>query len=135
MRLSPRDGWRTRRIRIWASRRSRSCWTRSNGCGESSCRDDPLLGASTLNIGTIQGGRAPNVIPDHASAEIFIRLVDSGDSFRAAIAEAAEGLAEAHEVLCIPALHLGALDGFKTHGGLLHHRYSRLRRTRGAGRF
>ena len=27
---------------------------------------DPLLGASTLNIGTIQGGRAPNVIPDHA---------------------------------------------------------------------
>ena len=38
---------------------------------------DPLLGASTLNIGTIQGGRAPNVIPDHAKAEIFFRLVDS----------------------------------------------------------
>src|SRR3984885_13955561 len=75
---------------------------------------DSLLGASTLNIGTIQGGRAPNVIPDHASAEIFVRLVDSGDSFRAAIAEAVAGLAEAREVLCIPALHLGALDGFQT---------------------
>ena len=75
---------------------------------------DPVLGASTLNIGLIQGGRAPNVIPDHASAEIFIRLVDSGDAFRAALAQAAEPLAEAREVLCIPAVHLGALDGFKT---------------------
>ena len=44
---------------------------------------DAMLGASTLNIGTIQGGRAPNVIPDHARAEVFIRLVDSGDSIRA----------------------------------------------------
>jgi acetylornithine deacetylase len=75
---------------------------------------DSLLGASTLNIGTVQGGRAPNVIPDHASAEIFVRLVDSGDSFRAAIAEAVAGLAQAREVLCIPALHLGALEGFET---------------------
>jgi acetylornithine deacetylase len=80
---------------------------------------DPLLGASTLNIGTIHGGRAPNVIPDQASAEIFIRLVDSGDATRCAIAEAVSGLAEAREVLCIPALHLtalpsGAMDGVET---------------------
>ncbi len=75
---------------------------------------DELLGASTLNIGTIKGGRAPNVIPDHASAELFVRLVDSGDSFRTAIAEAVSGLAEAREILCIPALHLGALEGFET---------------------
>jgi acetylornithine deacetylase len=74
---------------------------------------DPLLGISTLNIGTIQGGRAPNVIPDHAVAEVFIRLVDSGDSSRAAIAKAVGGFAEAKEVLCIPALHLGELDGFE----------------------
>ena len=75
---------------------------------------DSMLGASTLNIGTIHGGRAPNVIPDHAAAEVFIRLVDSGDSSRAAIADAVAGLAEAKEILCIPALHLGALDGFET---------------------
>ena len=75
---------------------------------------DPILGTSTLNIGTIQGGRAPNVIPDHASAEIMIRLVDSGDGLRSAIHEAVRGSAEAHEVLIIPALHLGAVDGFKT---------------------
>jgi|SRR5579871_864166 len=75
---------------------------------------DSVLGQSTLNIGTIQGGRAPNVIPDHAHAEIFIRLVDDGDSSRAAMAAAVQGLAEAREVLCIPALHLGSLDGFET---------------------
>jgi acetylornithine deacetylase len=75
---------------------------------------DPILGAGTLNIGTIRGGRAPNVIPDQAMAEVFIRLVDDGDSTRAAIAEAVKGLAEAKEILCIPALHLGSLEGFKT---------------------
>src|SRR4029079_11652507 len=50
--------------------------------------NDAVLGASTLNIGTIQGGRAPNVIPDHAMAEVFVRLVDSGDDTRRAVSEA-----------------------------------------------
>ncbi|PYU13644.1 MAG: peptidase dimerization protein, partial [Acidobacteria bacterium] len=31
--------------------------------------EDAVLGRSTLNIGTISGGRAPNVIPDGARAE------------------------------------------------------------------
>jgi acetylornithine deacetylase len=75
---------------------------------------DAVLGASTLNIGSIQGGRAPNVIPDHAKAEIFIRLVDDGDSTRRAVAEAAAASVEAREVLCIPAVRLGAIDGFET---------------------
>jgi acetylornithine deacetylase len=75
---------------------------------------DRVLGASTLNIGTITGGRAPNVIPDHAMAELFIRIVDDGDSTRAAIAEAVKGLAEAKEILCIPALHLESVEGFET---------------------
>src|SRR5437879_436960 len=75
---------------------------------------DPVLGASTVNIGTIHGGRAPNVIPDHAQAEVFVRLVDDGASARAAVAEATGGLAEAREILCVPAVRLGALDGFET---------------------
>jgi len=75
---------------------------------------DPVLGASTLNIGTIRGGRAPNVIPDEAAAELFVRLVDDGNSTRKAIAEAVEGLVDAVEVLCIPAVHLGSLEGFET---------------------
>ena len=31
---------------------------------------DPALGASTMNIGTIKGGRAPNVIPDRKSRRL-----------------------------------------------------------------
>jgi acetylornithine deacetylase len=75
---------------------------------------DKILGASTLNIGTIAGGRAPNVIPDHAQAELFIRLVDDGNSTRASIRQAAEGKAEVREILTIPAVHLGSLPGFET---------------------
>jgi acetylornithine deacetylase len=74
---------------------------------------DRVLGRSTLNIGTIGGGQAPNVIADHARAEVFIRLVDDGATTRTAIANAVAGLAEAREVLTIPAVHLTPVDGFE----------------------
>ncbi|GIU78904.1 MAG: succinyl-diaminopimelate desuccinylase [Bryobacteraceae bacterium] len=75
---------------------------------------DPVLGPCTLNIGQISGGRAPNVIPDHAEASLMFRLVGDPEPLREAVARAVEGLAEAREILCIPALKLGALDGFET---------------------
>jgi acetylornithine deacetylase len=75
---------------------------------------DLVLGPSTLNIGTIRGGRAPNVIPDEAVAEILIRLVDDGNSTRDAINEAVDGLCEVEETLCIPAMLLGGRVGFET---------------------
>ncbi len=75
---------------------------------------DKVLGASTLNIGTISGGRAPNVIPDHAQAEIFIRLIDDGDSTREAVKHAVDGKAEVEEVLAVPAVHMGSLPGLET---------------------
>lgn len=75
---------------------------------------DAVLGQSTLNIGTIAGGRAPNVIPDHAMAEIFIRVVGDVTDIRQQIAACVQPEAEATEVLFIPALHLGALDGFES---------------------
>lgn len=75
---------------------------------------DPILGASTLNIGTITGGRAPNVIPDAAKAEIFIRLVDDGQTARQAVHTTVGRLADPVEVLCIPAVRLGSIEGFET---------------------
>ncbi len=75
---------------------------------------DEILGPSTLNIGTIAGGRARNIIPDHAQAEVFIRLVDDGDSTRARIRQAVGDKAEVREVLATPAVHLGSLPGFET---------------------
>jgi acetylornithine deacetylase len=75
---------------------------------------DKILGPSTLNIGTIGGGRAPNVIPDQAQAEIMIRLVGDSTQTKQALAAAVDGLAELRHVLEIPALHLGSLEGLET---------------------
>ena len=75
---------------------------------------DELLGPSTLNIGRIEGGRAPNVIPDAARAELLIRVVDDAVELRRQIERAAEPDTRAEEVLFIPALRLGSLDGFAT---------------------
>jgi acetylornithine deacetylase len=75
---------------------------------------DPILGPSTLNIGTISGGRAPNVIADEARAEIFIRLVNDSASTRIAVEHAVDGLAEANFVLEIPAIHMIGVPGLET---------------------
>jgi acetylornithine deacetylase len=75
---------------------------------------DEVLGRGTLNIGTLSGGRAPNVIPDQARAEIFIRLVNDSASTRAMMEKAVAGRADLLQVLEIPALRLGGLPGFET---------------------
>jgi acetylornithine deacetylase len=75
---------------------------------------DLLLGPSTLNIGTLSGGRAPNVIADEARADIMVRLVGDSGETKAALTRAVDGLAELREVIEIPALHLGAVDGIPT---------------------
>ena len=74
----------------------------------------PILGPATLNIGTIAGGRAPNVIADEASAEIMYRLISDAEPMREWVARATEGLVASREVLCLPAARLGALEGFET---------------------
>jgi acetylornithine deacetylase len=51
---------------------------------------DPLLGQSTLNLGLISGGVAPNVIPPHASAQLLLRTVEPTDRIKALIRERLE---------------------------------------------
>jgi acetylornithine deacetylase len=75
---------------------------------------DDVLGPSTLNIGLLSGGRAPNVIADRAEASLMFRLVGDPEPIRTAVQEACAGLVDAREILCIPAVRLGALDGFAT---------------------
>jgi acetylornithine deacetylase len=48
---------------------------------------DPLLGAATLNLGLIQGGVAPNVIPPAASAQLLVRTVEDSESLKQRIRE------------------------------------------------
>ena len=75
---------------------------------------DPEIGPCTLNIGLIEGGRAPNVIPDHARAELLYRLVGQSTELRNGITNAVEGLAEAKFGLEIPFVRLRTLDGIPT---------------------
>jgi acetylornithine deacetylase len=75
---------------------------------------EAVLGHSTLNVGTISGGRAPNVVADEARAEIMFRTVGDPAVLRDAVSAAVAGRAEAHEVLHTPALHLAAFDGLPT---------------------
>lgn len=50
---------------------------------------DSMLGQCTLNIGTIEGGVAPNVIPAAARAELLFRTVGPSEELRGRIARAA----------------------------------------------
>ena len=43
---------------------------------------DPQLGAATLNIGQIQAGSAPNVIPGEATARVLFRTVGADNDLR-----------------------------------------------------
>ena len=73
--------------------------------------ETPDIGPTTMNIGLIEGGRAPNVIPDFARAQLLIRLVAPAEELRQRITEAVQGLAEAAFVLEIPFVRLRTVDG------------------------
>src|SRR5579872_3832281 len=50
--------------------------------GEIKLPVNPEAGPATMNIGVIEGGRAPNVIPDHARAQLLYRLIGPTDELR-----------------------------------------------------
>jgi len=78
---------------------------------------DPLFGPATLNIGLISGGRAANVVPDHASADIMYRTVPEPPDAPALLArlqKLVEGRAELKLVRQTPPLRMEALEGFET---------------------
>jgi acetylornithine deacetylase len=72
------------------------------------------VGPSTLNIGQIHGGHAPNVIADKAEAQVLVRLVGDSAPVRAALVQAAQGLAEVDFTLEIPFVRLRAVEGLPT---------------------
>ncbi len=73
---------------------------------------DPQLGPSTLNIGRIVGGEAPNVIAPSARAELMVRLVGPAAPIRAAIVAAAGPEVEVGFPLEVPALRSPSLPGW-----------------------
>lgn len=72
------------------------------------------VGPSTLNIGQVQGGRAPNVIADQAEAQLLIRLVGDSAPVREAVEAAVAGLASVDYTLDIPFVRMRAIEGLPT---------------------
>jgi len=72
------------------------------------------IGACTMNIGVIEGGRAPNVIADHARAQILIRLVGPSEDIRRNIVDGVRGLVKVEFPLEIPYAKLRTLPGLPT---------------------
>ncbi len=75
---------------------------------------DSEIGPCTLNIGIIEGGRAPNVIPDYAKAQLLYRLIGPAEELRQKITRAAGDLAKVEFVLEIPFQRLRKIDGLPT---------------------
>jgi acetylornithine deacetylase len=71
-------------------------------------------GPCTKNVGTIEGGRARNIIPDHARAELFYRLVGPAEELRRRIVERVGELAEVEFTREAPFMRMHTLDGLPT---------------------
>jgi acetylornithine deacetylase len=75
---------------------------------------NPEIGPSTFNIGIIEGGRATNVVPDFAKAQLLYRLVAPSEVLRAAIVSAVGTSAEVEFVLDIPYMRFLTVPGIAT---------------------
>lgn len=75
---------------------------------------NPDVGDTTVNIGQIHGGHAPNVIADVAEAQILVRLVGPSEPVRKAIVEAVGDLAEVSFTLELKFVRLQAVEGLPT---------------------
>ena len=75
---------------------------------------DPVLGDTTVNIGTIHGGTEANIIPANAEAELMIRLVGDVAPTKAMIKKWAKGRAEIEFGSYIPAQHFHTMPDMET---------------------
>lgn len=74
---------------------------------------DPVLGETTVNIGTLDAGPAANIISDYASASVVIRIVGDLARTKALAMSVLDGV-EVEVFSYTPALHLLGVDGFET---------------------
>jgi acetylornithine deacetylase len=75
---------------------------------------DPVLGDTTVNIGTIKGGTEANIIPAHAEAEIMFRLVGDVEPIKKMLVTWAKGHADLEFGSHIPAQRFATVPGFET---------------------
>lgn len=74
---------------------------------------DVLFGETTCNIGVIAGGTRPNVIPDHARAELQIRLATDMDQIKSLVEQAVAGRARVEYASSHNPVRLAEVPGFE----------------------
>src|SRR5262244_3583156 len=72
------------------------------------------LGATTMNIGTIKGGVAANVIPPEAEAELLFRVVTNADSLKGVIENVVGARAKIEYTFACDPVVTEQLNGFET---------------------
>jgi acetylornithine deacetylase/succinyl-diaminopimelate desuccinylase-like protein len=75
---------------------------------------DQLLGNTTINIGSLSGGVADNVVAPSAEARLMIRLVTPAEEVMSRIEAWAKGRASLEWGPMVPPMKLGVVDGFQT---------------------
>ncbi len=75
---------------------------------------DALLGETTVNIGSLSGGVADNVVAPSAEARIMIRLVRPAPEVMSVLERWADGRATLEWGPMVPPVKLGAAPGFET---------------------
>ena len=74
---------------------------------------DPVFGETTCNIGVINGGTRPNVIPAEASANLKIRLVTEAAAVKRILEEAVAGRATLEYTSAHNPVRLHPVEGFE----------------------
>jgi acetylornithine deacetylase len=75
---------------------------------------EPEIGPATLNIGLIEGGRAPNVIADKAEAHLLIRLVGPADAIKESIVRIVGDRADVRFTLELPFVRMRKVGDLPT---------------------
>ena len=75
---------------------------------------DPEIGESTLNVGIISGGRAPNVISDAAEAHVLIRTVADSQPVKDIITRVVGDRCDVTFALDLAAVRMKRIPGFDT---------------------
>jgi acetylornithine deacetylase len=75
---------------------------------------DPVLGDTTINIGTLSGGIADNVTAPSAEARLMARTVTSPDELLLALERWVAGRATVEGGVAVPPVRLRTLPGFET---------------------
>ena len=75
--------------------------------------EDSFFGATTCNIGVIDGGTRPNVIPDHARAQLQIRLGIDIEHVKRIVERAVGGRGEVEYASAHNPVPLSSVPGFE----------------------